>query len=52
MKKLDLHEMENIQGGQPCGATVSCYVVSTVMTFLNPVAGILAGAACLWMPCY
>lgn len=52
MKTLNLNEMEKVKATGPCGAEVSCFVASTVIGIFNPVAGFLAGAACLWMPCY
>ena len=51
MKKLELNQMEIVEGGisRPSGQQVTCYVVGVVMGLLNPLAGILTGAICLFM---
>ena len=50
MKKLELNQMENLEGGgKPSGGQVTCFVISSLMGLFNPVAGILQGAACLFI---
>ena len=49
MKNLELNQMENIIAGTPNGNEVMCFTVSTILGFLNPIAGIISGAACLFL---
>jgi hypothetical protein len=49
MKKLELNQMEFLKAGAvPSNQQVTCYVISTLMGLVNPIAGILSGAACLF----
>lgn len=50
MKKLELNQMENLEGGgTPSRQQVTCFVISSLMGLFNPVVGIIQGAACLFM---
>ncbi|WP_158441679.1 hypothetical protein [Nonlabens dokdonensis] len=40
-----------VGAGELCFNNVACYGVSTLMGLVNPVAGILAGGACLFAGC-
>lgn len=50
MKKLQLNQMEIINGGStPSNQQITCFVISSLMGLVNPIGGILQGAACLFM---
>lgn len=50
MKKMELTQMENLQGGNtPSGDVVACFVCSSIMGFICPVVGLLQGVACLFV---
>lgn len=50
MKKMELMQMENLQGGNtPTGDQVACFVCSSIMGIICPVVGILQGALCLFV---
>ena len=49
MKSLNVEKMESIEGGAtPSGTQVACYLISVGYGLINPVLGIISGAACLF----
>lgn len=48
MKKLEMNHMEVMNGAGPTGNQVACFAFSVAYGLICPLAGIAAGAACLW----
>lgn len=50
MKKMELTQMENLQGGvTPKGGQIYCAVISTIWGFICPPVAIATTIACLFV---
>lgn len=50
MKQLEVNQMEELQGGgTPSAGQVTCYLISVGYGLVNPLAGIVSGALCLFV---
>lgn len=50
MKKLELNQMEGLEGGgKPSAQQVTCFVISSVSGLVCPPLGIAQGFLCLFM---